>query len=131
MIIYKNVQIACMLGLIICLYSCFAENFLASTPLKRRHTVSQIRQDIVETLADILMSTSKSIELQSQVQQELCLRIQELTQATKQGPIHNLNNKEIEQYLIALKNIKTKKEQEILELKNIYTLLKNGPTKKA
>jgi tRNA C32,U32 (ribose-2'-O)-methylase TrmJ len=107
---------------------CVAEDFLVTHPHAKRKSLSQIRQEIVETLASLVQQESKSIELQAQVQQLLYKYIEELAQGEKKSFFATASRDQLLKYLQVLNERKSLNEREHTALMKFLETARNART---
>lgn len=90
------------------------EQFIVKQDRSRRNrTASQLKQEIAESLVDLVQYESKNIELSAKIQQELFVRTQELLEKDKKAFFEKATQKQLEQYLSKTKEYIAAAEQEI------------------
>lgn len=119
------VVVACCLGI----YLCLAENFFATQPVSRKQSLSTLKQDIGQMLAELLDKSIVLIKLKATVQQELYNRIKELTEDNKKSYLVKSNSRsELCSYKERLKDYNQQWDKQIQELNTLIGMLHNGFT---
>ncbi len=102
-----------------------AENFLASRT-KRGRSPGQLKQDIMQSLANILQQECKLIELQSRIQQELCKNISGLAESSKESSLASSNRYQLQESLDKLSEIEYKNNQIINDTMGTLSFMHSG-----
>lgn len=128
--IHKILVFGVLLIVAVGVYKCVvAESFLVA-PVARKRTSGQIKQEAMELYAEILVRTSKNIETQAYLQQQLCARIQELADSSKQGVFVSLQYNDMEKCVQELKDFLRQQEKNLHALKQAVHLVQTGSAKK-
>lgn len=74
-----------------------AEEFVKNNPVRRKSN-SQIKQDIIQKLANLVKIESKTIEVNAQVQASLFNQIESLTENNKQSWFNQNKSEKLQEY---------------------------------
>lgn len=103
---------------------CMAENFLVSEKPERRKTASQLRQEIVELMGDVLELESAYVETKGQIQQVLCKHIRSLAENDKKSSFAKAPLCDLQQSLKMLRQEKSRYEKELAHEKRFLAQLR-------
>lgn len=126
--IKKILYFSFFLGLITFL-GLYSENF--TVPSQKKVSLNQVKEEIVDHLAQILDQECKSIEIQARIQQELCKKIAQLAQGNNDSYFSKASKKELVDFLNKLSKIKEDNNHRLKEFqKNLSFLISNSSQKK-
>ena len=111
---------AILCGLFI--YACGAEEFIVSTPSKKKRTISQLKQDIGSRYGDILRQESEIIAQKARLQHLVYDRLEQLI-STDEELFKGIQIADLEIVLSELDAIHASNDKELAAFKEQYAIL--------
>lgn len=107
---------------------CMAESFLVTEKPERRKTPAQIKQEIAESMGNLLERKIETIETIAQIQQVLCKHIRALAENDKNSEFKNAKIRDLQGILKTLHQENERCERELAVEKRFLSTLRSNMT---